>query len=195
MKVWQRHSLFAAPFVIVGVAMRRGLETMRIAYWRMVFGWRIGRKVRVHWSVHIPKRIQVRLADGVEIGKGAEIWSEVPGSVFELGENTNIARNCMFDASGGLTMGANVTVSEEAIIYTHTHGRDPRSAPRFYPLTIGDGVWICARSLILASTRTIGDRAIVGPCEIVRKPVSAGQTLVGRGAPETPAADAKSARP
>src|SRR5262245_3481098 len=119
MKVWQRHSLFAVPFVIAGVALRRGVEALRLVYWRHVFRWEIGNNVRVHLTVHIPKKMRVRLADGVEIGKHTEIWSEVAGSILEMGKNTNIARSCMFDASGGLTFGANVTVSEEALIYTH----------------------------------------------------------------------------
>ncbi len=48
MKIWERHGLIAAPFVILTVLLGRGAETIRLAYWRLMFGWEIGRNVRVH---------------------------------------------------------------------------------------------------------------------------------------------------
>ena len=184
MRVWERHSAFAVPFVILGAGLRRGAEAIRLLYWRRAFGWEIGRNVRVHFTVHIPRKMRVSLGDGVGIGKGTEVWSEIPGAVFALGANTNIARNCMLDASGGLSIGANVTVSEEAAIYTHSHGRNPRSKPAYHPLSIEDDVWICTRAIVLASVRTIGARAIIGPYAVVRKPVPEGSLIV-RGESET----------
>jgi acetyltransferase-like isoleucine patch superfamily enzyme len=178
MKIWKRHSAFALPFVVLSVALRRVAETMRLIYWRKVFGWEIGHNVRVHLSVHIPRKLIVRLGDGVVLARRIEINTDTCTGILEIGNNTNIAQDCSLDVSGKLKIGANVTISEGVAIYTHSHGRNPRRKPIGHTVIIDDDVWICTRALVLSSARTIGARAIIGAGEIVREPVPSDSLFV-----------------
>lgn len=185
MKIWERHGFPAVPFVVIGALIRRSAETVRLAYWRTAFGWKIGRDVRVHWSVSIPKKIKARLDDGAVIGCRTQVIADGPGGALQLGRDANIAHDCILDVTGALNIGSGATISEGAAIYTHSHGRNPRSAPRAFSVTIGDAVWICSRAMVLSSASTIGERAIIGPYEVVRGPVPA-DTILVRGSDHDP---------
>lgn len=180
MKIWERHGFIVVPFVVVRALVHRGMEAIRLAYWRSAFRWEIGRNVRVHWTTHIDRKIRVRLGDGAVIGCRTQVFADFPGGIFELGANTNIAQDCSLDVSGELRIGSNATVSEGVVIYTHSHGRNPKSEPTYHAVSIGDDVWICTRALVLSSTRTIGARAIIGPYEVIRTPVPADSVVVRR---------------
>jgi hypothetical protein len=180
MNVWERHGIVEFPFYALAIALRRSAEAARLHYWRRVFGWSIGRGVRVHWSVQIPRLIDVRLGDGAVIGRDTRVVAEVKGGALHVGANTNIDRNCLLDASGHLVIGANSTISESVTIFTHSHGRDPRKVPSAFDLVIGDGVWICMYGMVLSSAKSVGAGAIIGPHEVVRKPVPAGGTVATR---------------
>src|SRR4051794_28916689 len=102
MKIWERHGYAAVPFVILGALLRRGAESIRLAYWRAAFGWDIGNNVRVHWTVHIPRKFVVRLGNDVVIDRGVQVNSDYCEGLLEVGANTNIAQHCLLDVSGGL---------------------------------------------------------------------------------------------
>jgi acetyltransferase-like isoleucine patch superfamily enzyme len=180
MNIWERHGFIEAPFYALGAVLRRVAETVRLAYWRAVFGWNIGRGVRVHWTVHIPRKLKVRLGDGAVLGRKTYIIAELRGGALEIGPNTNVEA-CLLDVSGPLTIGANSTISRGAAIYTHSHGRNPKNSPTAYPISIGDRVWICSNAIVLSSTKTVGDGAIVGPSEVVREPVPENEMVVRKG--------------
>lgn len=108
------------------------------------------------------------------IGKDTEVWSEMPGSRFHMLRNADIARKCLVDVSGGLTVGKDATISDGAVIYTHSHGRDPKSNPKYMQVEIGDRAWICSRAIVLATAQSIGEDAIVPPYAVVRRPLANG---------------------
>jgi len=178
MKIWDRHGLLELPFYVMATSMRRAAERVRLQYWRHVFGWSIGRGVRVHWSVAIPRRLRVGLGDDVAIGAGTVIHAETTGGALIIGENSKVDVQCQLDASGVLTIGRDVTLSSGVAIYTHSHGSDPRMAPKPYGMTIEDGVWLCSMAMVLSSARTVGAGSVVGPYAVVREPVPAGATVV-----------------
>jgi serine acetyltransferase len=177
MNIWQRHGILSFPFVAGAAAGRRALEELRLYYWRFFFGWKIGRNVRVAWSVHISRRIAVVLEDDVSIGRNCEIFSEVLDATFHMKRNSDIARGCMMDVSGGLVIGEGATISEGVVVYTHSHGRNPRSPAKYMPVEIGNRVWVCTRALILATAQRLGDNSVIGPYVVVRAPVAAESTL------------------
>lgn len=178
MKIWERHGPLELPVYVGLVILRRGCEQIRLWYWRTAFGWSIGRGVRVHWSVSIPRRLKVRLADGVSIAKGVIIHVEVEGGALTIGDHANVADGCSLDASGELTLGRNVTLSSGAKVFTHSHGRNPRSPPKAYALRVEDDVWLCNGAMILASTKIVGARSVIGPYAVVREPVPEGAMIV-----------------
>lgn len=172
MKIWERYGPVELPFVLFGKSIRRIAEMARLIYWRHMFGWDIGKNVHVCWSVHMSRKATVRLGNNVTIGPETIVAGERSGGLLDIGANTNIARQCLLDITGELRIGANTTVSEGVNIYTHSHGRDPKSRSRAHAVSIGDGVWIGVRSIILSSARTIGDKAIIGALEVVRSPIA-----------------------
>ena len=178
MKVWERHSLIVLPFVVLATGVRRAAEAARLMYWKRVFGWQIGRGVRVHWSVHISKGFKVRLGDGVVIQRWVQFNTDTGTGIIEIGPNTSIAQSCQLDISGALRIGSNVTLSEGVFVYTHSHGRNPRNKPVGHEVVIEDDVWLCARSTVLASAQRVGKGAIVGPHKVLREPLTASEMFV-----------------
>ena len=161
--------IFALPLALV----RRLLEKLRISYWRHVQGWKIGEGAYVHWTVKLPRRLNVTLGENASIGQGTRVVAELSGGTLSMAANAKVAQFSLLDCTGALVLDEGVTVSEGSILYTHSHGRNPRNPPRGFSLRIGKGVWICAHAMILASTRTIGENAIVGPYSVIREPVEA----------------------
>lgn len=105
--------------------------------------------------------------------------ADVSGSHLEIGDNVQINRMCRLDISADLTIGDNVLISEEAVIYTHSHGLDPRSAPRMTAKRIGKDVWIGRRAIVMASCADIGEGAVIGAGTIVTRNVAPYEIVAG----------------
>lgn len=125
---------------------------------------RCGKGVRIR-TTRISFGINVSIDRGVEIG-GAGTEGFV-----QIGDDVQINRDCKIDCTGRLEIGSRVTISEQVIIYTHSHGSDPRSKDRPHTVTIGDNSWLGARAIILSSARKIGKDSIVGAGVVQRTPV------------------------
>ncbi|MBE0670938.1 MAG: acyltransferase [Anaerolineales bacterium] len=96
--------------------------------------------------------------------------------------DVQINTGCHIDHSGGLTVGAKTLISSDVVIYTHSHGYDPRSKPTMTPLVIGDNVWVGARTIIMAGVGAIEDGSIIAAGSIVTKPVSKKTIVAGNPA-------------
>jgi acetyltransferase-like isoleucine patch superfamily enzyme len=105
------------------------------------------------------------------IGRGVVMGTETPGAALSVGDGVEINTGANIDYSGGLEIGDGVLISEEALIYTHDHGLDPRSVPTLYRKQIGAGAWIGARVILMPKCRYIGTRAVVGAGAVVTKDV------------------------
>lgn len=94
-----------------------------------------------------------------------------------VGPGLRISRNCEVDSSGGLTIGARVTISEDAKVYTHDHVIDDgpvdwrRNPLKTSPLVIEDDAWIGASAIILPSAKRLGRGCVIASGSVVRHPV------------------------
>jgi maltose O-acetyltransferase len=99
-----------------------------------------------------------------------------------IGEDCSIASNCMFDLSEQLTIGDRVTIEPGVMILTSTHELDfpnHRAGPLIKsPVTIGSGVWLRARSIVLPGVK-VGDGAVVEAGSVVNKDVVANARVGG----------------
>ncbi|AMR34648.1 acetyltransferase [Mucilaginibacter sp. PAMC 26640] len=124
------------------------------------------------------------------IGKNAGVYRgfEVrrPSKLI-IGNSTVIGHNALLDARMGLTIGDNVNLSNEVMIWTLHHDyNDAGFAAVGSPVVIKDYVWLCSRAIILPGV-TIGEGAVVAAGAVVTRDVAA-YTVVG-GVPAKKIAD------
>ena len=93
------------------------------------------------------------------------------------------SRNIEVDYAGGLTLGKNVTVSDNVTIQTHKHEYDDLSIfdniTSASSLDIGDEVWICNNVVITSSVNYIGNGAIIAAGSVVTKDVEPKSIVAG----------------
>ena len=82
---------------------------------------------------------------------------------------------------GTLIIGQRVVISEAVVVYTHSHGHNPKSEARETPLVIADDAWIGSRAIIGEGVGRIGRGAIVAAGAVVTKEV--GDWKIVGGAP------------
>lgn len=105
----------------------------------------------------------------------------------KIGNSTIIGHNAMLDARMGLSIGSNVNLSNEVMIWTLHHDyNSPDFAQAGAAVTIEDYAWICSRAVILPGVK-IGKGAVVAAGAVVTRDVEA-YTVVG-GTPAKKIAD------
>lgn len=109
-----------------------------------------------------------------------------PGhGIMKIGKDLHISRNAEVDATGNITLGDRITISEGAKIFTHDHivdgcGVNWREAGiKCSPLIIEDDAWIGADAIILQSVSRIGYGAIVASGSVVRLDVEPLSVVAG----------------
>lgn len=142
----------------------------------------VGNDVYIAGSAHFRQPSIVSLGEHCKIYDRVRVVADYPGEPLDLHDNVQINIEVHLDTTGGLIVGENTLISEQAQIYTHDHGRDPRSAPQAKPKHIGKNVWIGMRAVILPGCQRIGDGAIIGAGAIVTKNIPDGTTVVGNPA-------------
>jgi acetyltransferase-like isoleucine patch superfamily enzyme len=143
---------------------------------------RSGPGVFLQSGVVIRNPSRVELGARVRVGRAAVLSSERTDGTLRIGDDTWIDRGCHIDFSGALEIGSGCTLSADVNLYTHDHGRDPRSAPEARRLRIGDRVWIGTGASILQNVGEIGDGALIAAGAVVTKPVPAGALVAGNPA-------------
>lgn len=172
-----------APFYLLPIELaasaarigRRKLNTIKCK----IYGINVGPKSQIGKGLKFVHPWNIEIRNNCFIGNNIHLWSEKEESKLTIESNVEIARDCILDFSGGLTIQKSALISEGAIIYTHDHGYDPRSEPIAAPLVIGEGAWIGARAIILPSVRYIGANSIVGAGSIVTKDIPDDHIFVG----------------
>lgn len=100
----------------------------------------------------------VRLYDGFHIRNPKNIT---------ICRGTSIGPKVLLDGRRGITIGQNVVIAYEAIIWSLNHDyNDLNFCGKGAPVVIEDYVWICSRSVILPGI-TIGEGAVVASGAIV----------------------------
>lgn len=104
------------------------------------------------------------MACGMKIGKHSRIMMRVvvthPWKI-NIGENTTVNEYCYLDGRGGLIIGDNTNIALYSMLITGTH--DHRSKGFDYyteSITIGDGVWLAARTMVLNGCE-VGDGCLL----------------------------------
>ncbi len=95
-----------------------------------------------------------------------------------IGEGTVIGERCELDGRCGITLGRNVNVSSEVLMYTLQHDTQSQSfATKGGPIRVEDYAWISVRAVLLPGV-TIGEGAVVAAGAVVTKDVPP-YTIVG----------------
>jgi acetyltransferase-like isoleucine patch superfamily enzyme len=88
-----------------------------------------------------------------------------------VGRNSVINAKCRLDNRGKITIGENVSISQEVVILTADHDVDTADfAGRSLPVFIQDYVWIGTRAVILPGV-TIGKGALIAAGALVTRDV------------------------
>ena len=116
-----------------------------------------------------------------KVGANFKCWHSVEWSFgynLSFGDNVVVHRGVLLDDRGGIEIGNNVSISDYANIYSHTH--DIYDIHKVYtPVTrIGDNVRITYHATVLAGTQ-VGDNAMVGTSAVVTKNVDERHIVVG----------------
>lgn len=115
-------------------------------------------------------------------GKGAYVMRKVefisPQRI-SVGRHSVINKLSLIDGRGGVTIGDNVDIAREVIVWSCTHDpNDPEHSTFCKPVTIEDHVWIGARATVMPGVH-IGRGAVIGTGSVVTKDVPAGSIVAG----------------
>ncbi len=115
------------------------------------------------------------------VGQNFKCWHMVEWSFgynLAFGDNVVVHRNVLLDDRGGIEIGDNVSISDYANIYSHTH--DIHDIHKVYtPITrIGSGVRITYHATVLAGVQ-VGDNAMVGTSAVATRDVEPNHIVVG----------------
>jgi acetyltransferase-like isoleucine patch superfamily enzyme len=115
------------------------------------------------------------------VGENFKCWHAVEWSYgynLSFGDNVVVHRHVLLDDRGGIEIGNNVSISDYANIYSHTH--DSEDIHKVYNLVtrIGDGARITYHATILAGTQ-VGAQAMVGTVAVTTRDVEPFHIKVG----------------
>ncbi len=121
------------------------------------------------------RSLGAKIGEHTSIHRGCQFYN-LPG--LEIAGNTVINQKVILDARRGLLIGRNVSISEQAMIYTLQHDLDdPECTVVGAPVAIGDYAFVGARAIILPGVR-IGEGAGIAAGAVVTKDVEP-YTIVG----------------
>ena len=149
-----------------------------LVVWRLLAAW-LPYFVGNWWRVWLLKCFDMKHSGHVSVYPSARVWA--PWNV-EMGSYVAIDDEVNLYSADKITIGTKVAISREAFICTASH--DITKANRLLvtaPITIGDGVWIGARAIILPGV-TIGEGAIVAAGAVVTKDVEPWSVVGGNPA-------------
>jgi len=170
-----------ATLRVARAAARVALERLREPWLRYCLAG-LGARSRIQLGVVIYAPRRVTIGSNCLIARGAEIVSEGSEGRLQLGDRVQVNFGVHLDHTGGLIIADDTLISEDAIIYTHSHGYEPKSASVATPLVIERRVWIGARALVLPGVTRIGAEALVAAGAVVTKEVPAGAIVAGNPA-------------
>lgn len=116
---------------------------------------------------------------GAVIGSNTKICSSaffMGNSRLKIGDNCWIGHQTVIMCSAPVTIGNNVNIAPCCYIGTGTHLIEPSQESIAgkgvsIPIIIGDGTWVCAKSIVLAGSQ-VGKKAIIAAGAVVKGMVS-----------------------
>ena len=100
------------------------------------------------------------------------------GHNMEVGDNVVIHRHVLLDDRGGIRMGNNVSVSDYANVYSHTHSIVDQREVTNALTVLEDGVRVTYHATVLAGVH-VGEQGMVGACAVATKDVRPYHVYVG----------------
>jgi acetyltransferase-like isoleucine patch superfamily enzyme len=134
-------------------------------------------------AVDLGVRLRRLLASHIfkRVGENFKAFQHVEfsfGYNMEVGDNVVVHRHVLLDDRGGIMLGNNVSISDYANIYSHTHSiveqRDVTNAAT----VLEDGVRVTYHATVLAGVR-VGTQAMVGALAVATKDVRPYHVNVG----------------
>ncbi len=115
------------------------------------------------------------------VGENFKCWHFVEWSFgynLSFGDNVVVHRHVLLDDRGGIEIGNNVSISDYANIYSHSHDICDIRRVYTHATRIGDGVRVTYHATILAGTQ-IGEHAMIGTGAVVTRDVEPNHIVVG----------------
>jgi len=100
------------------------------------------------------------------------------GYSMEVGDNVVVHRNVLLDDRGGIVLGNNVSISDYANIYSHTHSIVEQKDVTNAKTRIDDGVRITYHATVLAGVH-VAEQGMVGAMALATKDVRPYHVYVG----------------
>lgn len=100
------------------------------------------------------------------------------GYNMEVGDNVVVHRHVLLDDRGGIQLGDNVSISDFANIYSHTHSIVDQKDVTNAATILGDGVRITYHATVLAGVH-VGEQSMVGALALATKDVRPYHVNVG----------------
>jgi len=100
------------------------------------------------------------------------------GYNMEVGDNCVVHRHVLLDDRGGISLGNNVSISDYANIYSHTHSIVDQKDVTDALTRLDDGVRITYHATVLAGVH-VGEQAMVGAMAVATKDVRPYHVYVG----------------
>jgi len=117
----------------------------------------------------ILRRLGASIGSRVVIEPGTRV---VVPSKLSIGHDTYVNSQCVLDATGGITLGCDVSFGYGVVLTTQQHDIGPSDhrcgAVRLQPIVIGDGTWIGSSTTVLPGV-TIGSGVVVGAGSLVTR--------------------------
>ena len=108
-----------------------------------------------------------------QVGENFKCWHFVEWSYgynLSFGDNVVIHRHVLLDDRGGIEIGSDVSISDYANVYSHTHDIDDIALVYNRTTRIGAGARLTYRSTVLAGVQ-VGEHAMIGTGAVVTKDV------------------------
>ncbi|MDQ2979944.1 MAG: acyltransferase [Acidobacteriota bacterium] len=146
-------------------------------FWQMFDHSPVGRNVRLGTQMRamLAPRVFRRCGEKIRVFHGVEFSF---GYNLSVGDRVTIHRNVLIDDRGEVILGDDVSVSDYANIYSHSHAVEDISDISLATTYIGDRARITYHAVVLSGVRVESD-AIVGSMGLASKPVPAGTIVAG----------------
>jgi acetyltransferase-like isoleucine patch superfamily enzyme len=115
------------------------------------------------------------------VGENFKCWHNVEWSFgynLSFGDNVVVHRHVLLDDRGGIEIGNDVSISDYANIYSHSHDLDDIHKVTTAVTRIGDSVRITYHATVLAGIQ-IGENAMVGTSAVVTRNVEPNHVVIG----------------
>lgn len=173
------YSLIVMPTELLKILSRKISNKISTLYWKAA-GVQLGKGsiIERNFITNCPKKIVV--GSNCLISNEVSITSEDPfneNTIF-IEDEVQINGKVRIDITGGINIGKNTLISSNTVIFTHSHGLNPRQLPEPLYLNIEESVWIGERVMVLQSVNNIASHSIIGAGTILSKDTLKGSISV-----------------